>query len=454
MTHYPGLKSRLSAAVLLALGSSAASAAGFALIEQSVSNMGTAYAGGAAHAVDTSTLFFNPAGMTRLEGTNASAGLQLILPRAEFKDKGATFSPALGGGPIGGGDGGDAGSLAAVPHTYITHQLNDKTWVGFAVNAPFGLTTEYDSDWVGRYHAVKSAIKTVNLNPSIAYKVNDQFSLSAGVSAQFLDAELTNAIDFASLNAALLGGALPLGAPGSADGMVEVTGDSWGFGFNLGVLFEPTDSTRIGMHFRSEVEHDVKGKADFSGAAQPMVAAAVGGTMFADTGVSADVTLPASFSLSVFHQVNRNLALMADYTWTGWSSIPELRFDFDSAQPDGVTTFNWKDTNRFAVGAEYKPDNTSWTYRFGLAFDETPVDEDHFRTPRLPDEDRVWLSIGAGFQLNKNTRLDIGYAHLFMDNPSLNKTATPGSEDFLRGSVAGTYEFSVDIIAAQLEMRF
>lgn len=204
----------MSSALFISLNQPA-DAAGFALIEQSVAGMGTAYAGAAATADSVDTLYFNPAGMTRLPGTRAGAAVHLVLPQTKFRNEGTTFSPVVGGGAIPGGNGGDAGGLAAVPHTYLTHQLNDDTWLGLAINAPFGLTTEYDSDWVGRYHAIKSAVKTININPSIAHKVNDQVSVAAGINVMYLDGEFTNAVDFGALSqlsapiAGLLGGAQP-----------------------------------------------------------------------------------------------------------------------------------------------------------------------------------------------------------------------------------------------------
>lgn len=450
----------ISAAATLALCAGQAHAAGFALIEQSVSDMGTAYAGGGALASDPSTLFFNPAGMTRLEGTQASAGLHAVRTTAKFSDGGSTFAPALGGAPLGGGNGGDAGGLHAVPHTYFTHAMDDgKLWLGFAINAPFGLTTEYDSDWVGRYHAIESSIMTLNFNPSIAYKVSEKLSLSAGVSAQYLKAKLSNAVDYGSIDALPValggfGGGLGTMGPGSADGMAELDGDSWGFGANFGVLIEPSDNTRIGLHFRSEIEHDVEGDADFYGGAQPLASAATGGALFTDTTFGADVTLPATAAISFFHQVNKELALMADYTWTGWSSIPELRIEFDNAQPDNVTTLDFRDTYRIGVGAQYSPMDSDATYRMGVAFDQSPVHDPTHRSARLPDEDRIWLSLGARFKLGKDMWMDIGYAHLFMDDPEISKTATPGSEDFLRGSLVGSYDASVDILSAQAEIRF
>jgi long-chain fatty acid transport protein len=422
--------------------------AGFALIEQDVSGMGTAYAGAAATADSLGTLYFNPAGMTRLPGTRAGGAVHLVLPSAEFRNEGSSF--VVGGAPIPGGDGGDSGGLAAVPHAYLSHQLDDRTWLGLAINAPFGLTTEYDTDWVGRYHAIKSAVKTINLNPSIAFKANERLSLSAGLSAMYLEGEFTNAVDFGTLNA--LGQLGPLGGlvsavPGQADGGSKIEGDSWGYGFNLGALFELDDDTRIGMHYRSEVEQEIKGDVRFT-LPVPQLAA-----VFSDADVRADVTLPASFSLSGYHRLNSEWALMADYTWTGWSSIPELRFDFANALPDGVTTFDWKDTNRISVGASYKPAGSGWTYRLGAAYDESPIRDAASRTPRLPDDDRIWLAIGAGFSPSPRLTVDIGYAHLFIDDPRIAKTGTE-AEDITRGALYGSYESSVDILSIQASYVF
>jgi len=413
---------------------STVNAAGFALIEQSVQDMGTAYAGAAATASSVDTLYFNPAGMTHLPGTRAGAAVHLIEPDTEFNNEGTTY---VTGAPIQGGDGGDAGDLAAVPHFYLTHQLDNKTWLGLAVNAPFGLTTEYDSDWVGRYHAIKSEVKTVNINPSIAYRVNEQLSVALGVSAMYLDGEFTNAVDFG-----LFGG----GAPGSADGKSKITADDWAWGGNVGLLFEPSADTRIGIHYRSEVKQKLEGDAKFSSVPAPLQ------STFSKTDVKADADLPATVSVSGFHQLNRAWAIVGDYTWTGWSSIPELRFEFDSGLPDGVTTFDWKDTSRVALGTIYTPDGSDWTYRLGAAYDESPIRGASSRSARLPDTDRIWLTVGAGFNPSEDLRVDFGYAHLFMNDAKISKTAT--GEDTTRGALNGSYDASVDILSIEAQYTF
>lgn len=431
----PAARRTLAVAALCLACSQTSYAAGFALIEQSVPNMGTAYAGSAATADSPDTLYFNPAGMTQLPGTRAAAAVHLIKPTTEFDNEGTTY---VTGAPIQGGDGGDAGGLAAVPHFYLTHQMDGKTWLGLAVNAPFGLTTEYHSNWVGRYHAIKSEVMTVNINPSIGYRVNDQLSVAVGASAMYLDGEFTNAVDFGLImNPALAG---------QFDGRSKVTGDDWGFGYNVGLLFEPSEDTRIGIHYRSEVEQKIEGDANFSRVPGPLQ------PLFTKTDVKAEVDLPAMFSVSGFHQMNSEWAVVGDYTWTGWSSIPELRFDFDNSLPDGVTTFDWEDTYRVALGTIYTPDGSDWTYRLGAAYDESPVKNAETRSARLPDTDRIWLTVGAGFNPRKNLRIDFGYAHLFMNDAKISKTAT--GEDATRGALNGSYDASVDILSVEAQYTF
>jgi long-chain fatty acid transport protein len=430
-TGYPFL-----AGALCLAGIQTTQAAGFALIEQTVPDMGTAYAGAAARAGSADTLYFNPAGMTRLPGTRAAAAVHLVKPKTEFDNEGTSYVNTL---PISGGDGGDAGGLATIPHFYLTHALSAKTWFGLAVNVPFGLATEYDSDWVGRYHAIKSEVKTININPSLAYKVNEQLSVALGVSAMYLEGEFTQAVDWGLLSGAL---------PGSNDGKAEIEGDAWGWGFNVGALFEPSPGSRIGVHFRSEVEQDIEGDIDYSNvpvALQPV---------FFDTGAEADVDLPATVSISGFHQLNREWAIVGDYTWTGWSSIPELRFDFDASGPaaSSTVTFDWQDTSRVALGAIHTPNGSDWSYRFGAAYDESPIRNAETRSARLPDNDRIWVTVGAGYNPGKNLRIDFGYAHLFIDDAKIRKTAT--GEDLARGALKGTYESSSNILAVEAEYLF
>jgi long-chain fatty acid transport protein len=377
-------------------------AAGFALVEQNASGLGNAYAGQAAVAADASTIFFNPAGMTLLPDRQLVMAGHLIKPQAEFS----------GSSNIGGGNGGDAGGLAIVPNGYFAYRLTPDVHVGVGMNAPFGLKTEYDSTWAGRTQGIKSELKTINLNPAIAWKANESLSLGAGLSVQYAQATLTSQ---------------------TGGGLLTVKGDNYSWGFNLGALWQLSDATRIGLAYRSEVDQKLEGTAEFS------VVTAL------NTPVTASVTLPDSASLSLVHQLNPRLELLVDMTWTGWSDFDELRIVRAAGTTLGVTPENWNDSYRYSVGANYRL-NDKVTLRSGLAYDETPV-SDAFRTARIPDESRTWLSFGAQYRLSSKNTIDVGYAHLLVDEARINKTESGVT-------LAGTYEASVDILSAQLTHNF
>lgn len=422
-----------------------ASASGMALIEQNVSGLGNAYAGAAASAEDASTIFYNPAGLTRLKGTQLVFGGTVIRPSIKFHDQGSTSAV---GTPLTGGDGGDAGDFSLVPNFYIAHAVDERLRVGLGINAPFGLGTDYEPDWKGRYQAVTSDFKAINFNPAIAYKVNDVLSLGAGVNLQYAEAELSNAIDFGSICFGRVGPgtctALGL-TPQNADGFVRLEGDDWSWGFNAGLLFEPSESTRIGLAYRSHVEHTLEGEADFMGAPTPLT---MGGAIFVDTDASADITLPESVSLSGYHQLDPRWAIMADVTWTRWSRFQELRAAFDSAQPDSYTTENWDNTLRYSLGVSYAY-TPAWTIRAGVAYDESPIPDDSFRTPRVPDNDRWWLALGLSYRASERTRFDLGYAHLFIRDTDIDHV-----NESIPDTLVGEYDSSTDIFGVQMTWQF
>ena len=427
--------------------------AGFALVEQSISGLGNAYAGGAAVAEDASTIFYNPAGMTRLEGKQVIAGAHIIMPSVKFHNEGSThvLQPYTGI-PLQGGDGGDGGVTKAVPNFYYTRKLSDRFVVGLGVNAPFGLATEYDSHWVGRYHAVESDLLSVNINPAVAYKINDNLSVGAGINVMYIKAKLTNAIDFGTLD--FLGKlGLPAHAlgltPQQADGKAELDGDSWGVGFNVGVLYEFTKNTRMGIAYRSRIDQTIEGDADFSGVPAGLAPVPI----FKDTDAEADVTLPDSLSVSFFHQINPQWIVMADFTWTNWQVFEELKAKFDNDnQPDSVTIENWQDSYRTSLGVTFMPDN-KWTFRAGTAYDSSAVSDKKYRTPRIPDGDRIWAALGIGYKFSNMFKADIGYAHLFINDPEIDSPVTK-PEDAIKGGLRGYYDASIDIVSASLTLTF
>lgn len=395
-------------------------AAGFALIEQSGSGMGNAYAGGAAAAEDASTIFFNPAGMTYIEGTQAVSALHLIKPNIEFHDSGSIKAFGL---PPRGDEGPNAGGLAFVPNFYFMTVISPTIKMGIGVSAPFGLKTEYGDEWVGRFQADKSELKTININPSIAFKVNDQLSLGFGVSAMLAKATLTRQVN-------------RVVAPETE---VEIKGNDWGFGFNLGALYQVTENTRIGLAYRSKVEQHLEDRSK-----SPLVAAL-------NTKVKADITLPENFSVSAFSQLNDSWDLMGDVTWTRWSRFKELRIDFANATSDAVTLENWENTLRYSVGVNYHYSDAI-KLRAGVAFDEEAI-KDEFRTARIPGNDRKWLSMGVGWRITPATKLDVGYSHLFISDTKIDDDQTSAAEGF-NGRLRGDFKASVDILSLQLTHNF
>ena len=444
-------------ASLLSLGSfGTAYASGFALIEAGASGQGNAYAGAAAHAIDASTVYFNPAGMMNLEGQQLSIALHVIDPSADFDNDGSSLPAVLGplGGPLTGEDD-DGGDIAFVPNFYWVKPLNDKTSFGFGVNTLFGLKTEYDDDWVGRYHGILSELKTLNFNPSLGYRVNDKLSVGGGLNMMLAKVNLTSAIDFGSLCVAAVGDAIcvPGGAgPQEADGKADLDGDNYddlAFGFNLGLTYMISKQTTIGIAYRSEIDIDVEGDADFKLPNNATVQAVIGATTsFVDTDLKADITLPASFSVSLAHQADK-ITWLADVTWTGWSSYDELRIKYDNpAQPDTVTTQDWNDTMRYSVGLDYQYSD-SLILRTGLAFDESPVPNKEKRTARLPGEDRTWVSLGLTYLASSAISFDVGYSHLFIDDAKIDNTLE-SSVPTLNSTLTGEYDGDVDILSVQL----
>ena len=405
-------KKVVAIAVAAALGglTSGAIAGGFAIGTQSGSGVGNAFAGGAAAADDASVAWYNPAAMTLIPGMQVAGALHMLKPSFKFENNGSTS-------PAGTGEGGDGGDWAYVPNAFFTMAINPNLSFGLALNVPFGLTTEYDPGWRGQFTALKSEIKTVNLNPSIAYKINNMVSIGGGLSVQKIEAELTNSA--------------------GAAGIATLTADDMGYGYNLGIMIQASPSTRIGAHYRSAIKYELEGTVAFS-VATP-----------GNGGVRADLEVPDSLSISVFQALGSDWELMGDITRTGWSSVQQLQVIRTTGAGTGTTLntlqFQWDDTWRYAVGANYKF-NPQTKLRMGVAFDETPTN-DTYRSPRLPDQDRTWLAFGVQYKPSKSGILDVGYAHEFIKDANINNVSPIGT-------VVGKFESKVDILSVQYSMSF
>ena len=433
---------------LLFAASSNCFASGFAIVEQSVSSLGVSFAG-ALGGDDPSTMFFNPASITLLEGQQITAGLHVIDPSTKFK---ATTANNTLGMSLGTDNGGDGGVTAVVPNFYYTNKLNNKLSIGLGLNAPFGLATDYGKSWVGRYYAVESVVETININPVVAYKVTDQLTLAAGVSAEYMDVTLSSMVDGGLVAYSVGITSDPTVISNSQyDVFVENTADDWGYGFNLGAMYEFTPTTRVGVAYSSEIKHNLEGKVKTK---VPSTLTSLAG-LFQNQDVHGDVTLPATASVNFYSKITNKLALMADVTWTEWSSFDELTINFDGAKiatkASSTTTEKWDDSWRYSLGGTFQATD-SLLIRAGIAYDETPI-SDKYRTPRIPGEDRFWVTLGTGYQITQSISVDAAYAHLFVSDSKMEKNAED-DEDTAHGTVVGDFENSVDIFSVQLSYKF
>jgi long-chain fatty acid transport protein len=448
---------KISALLMASAFSTLSYGAGFAVAEQSVTGLGRAFAGQAAVAEDASTIFHNPAGLTYLTHSQIAQGLNFILPQSDFNNDSSTIAPSLA--PFGSttltGGGDDAGSLAVVPNLYYAHRLNDDVVLGIGVNAPFGLVTEYDDDWVGRYHAIKSDLLTININPSIGFKATEKLSLGVGVNLQYIDLELTQAVDFGAACAqAFVGGnpgALACAQPQQHDGKVKLNADDWSWGFNLGLIYQATDATRFALAYRSKISHHLTGEGKFSVPSDPVVQAVAAGAGITKGAISGDVDIPESASFAIHHQINSQWAVMADASWTRWERFKELAIASPVAPLNSTKQEQWENNMRYGIGLTYAH-NDKWTFRGGIAYDESPI-PDEFRTPRIPGEDRKWVALGASYKYSDHIIIDAGYTHIFVSDPSIKDETKP---DNLGSSYTldGDYDASVDILGIQMRWLF
>lgn len=435
--------SNLARGVVMAWAASAVAGqvhgAGFALIEQGAAGMGTAFAGAAAVADDPSTVFFNPAGMSRLRKIEVLVGASAINLKADFTGS-STRPAALGGGTNTGGNGGNAGGIAGLPIVFLVVPVGDSLSLGLGISAPFGLKTEYDDGWVGRFQGIKSELTTINVNPSVAWRITDGLSVGAGINYQQLDAELTNAV--------------VLGA--GQEGRTRLTANDDGWGWNAGVLWQATPGLRIGAAHRSSIKYTLDGSVlttSNTGAAAAAAAAASGGAR-------ADVELPSSTSLSFVQALSPQLDLLADVSYTHWSGVSQVTVvNTANGTVRDILNFDLKSSWRFSVGGKYALSD-KWALRAGLAYDKTPVKDADHRTVRLPDADRTWLAVGARWTLSPSSTVDMAYSHLFLSDVDVNFTRgqlTPGTTNVSAATVSrvtGSYSGSVDLLSVQYVHRF
>ncbi|MCP2022614.1 OmpP1/FadL family transporter [Pseudomonas laurylsulfatiphila] len=418
------LKTTLSLAV--AMASTQLFASGFALNEQSISGMGTGFAGRSSAADDASTIAGNPAGMSRIKREQVTGGVAFIDAHTDISDASSR--------PNGGTNKGDMVPFMGVPMGYYVKPIDDHWAFGIGVYAPFGLVTDYENGFAGRYFGSKSEVKIVTLQPTVSYAFNDKVSIGFGPTINRIDGTLESNLSITQA------------AP---DGKVKIEGDDTALGYNIGVLVQATDSTRVGLTYHSKVKYKLEGntKVNYN------VLGLIGQNPNQKYDASLDLTTPESVDFSVTHQLDDKWTLYAGSTWTRWSRLKEITVENTgvpavlNGQFGTITEEqNWHDTWAHAIGASYQL-NKQWVLRTGLSVDQAPTNNVD-RSPRIPTGDRKIFSVGAGWSPTDDLTIDLAYSYLREESVKVNNSNDRGQsynakyENYANGfGLGATYRF-------------
>ena len=356
-----------AAAVMAVCAASAAHAAGFMLTEQSAGALGRAYAGVGVDGTDISGVYYNPATMTLHPGTAIQAGFVAVGLDLAYESNDGKIT-----------ENGQY-NTQAIPHGYISHQLTDSMWIGLAMTVPFGMGTEYDDNWPLAYKGISAEVLTFDFNPNVAWKVSDKLSLGAGMSIQYAAADLKMGM-------------------GNGD-TSEIDADSMAWGFNVGLMWSPLENLRFGLSYRSRINHHADGDLEVT---KPEM-----GVTTLDA--TATISTPAWAMATAAWDVNDLLSLYATFRWTDWSSFEELTIE--SLAGNTTITNKWQDTYLFSVGADLRF-TSWWTFRAGIGYETSPIDDPKYRTAIIPDADRWWFALGSSFKATENMQIDVSAAWL------------------------------------------
>ncbi|MGF6554367.1 long-chain fatty acid transport protein [Pseudomonas sp. S30_BP2TU TE3576] len=414
------------AAAILSVSTSA-SANGIALNEQSASSAGTAYAGRSSSALDASTIFGNPAGLTKLKRAEISGGAAVVSVSDDISD-------AQSSAP--GTNKGDSVPLGVVPFAYMSTPLDDRFSIGIGLYAPSGLINDYERNFQGRYHGSYSTTKEITLQPTIAWRINDYVSIGGGPTINRFNAKLQNYLATGALN-------------NGQDTLVTIKGDDTALGYNVGVLFDLSDATRWGINYHSKVSYELKGHTEVSGS--PSVIPLDGNY---DNKI--DLTMPESVDTSITHHFNSRWTGYLGTTWKRWSRIKKVEAVNSGLSPLGQAAglgsvteeMNWHDTWSTAVGASWQL-NQQWLLRAGYAYDPSPIGNAD-RSVRVPVGNRQAVTLGGAYSPNSDLTIDFAYGYLWDSKASVKQSNNSG----LQPEYSAKYENSANGFSVQATYRY
>ena len=396
-----------------------ANAAGFALKNQNGAGNGNAFAGAAASAEDASTVIFNPAGLTYLSEGHSLAIAGTVLNRSvDFSNAGTAAMPTFALG----NSGGDGGGTSLIPAAYYAYAISPRLRIGVGLSPTFGNKTEYEEKFIGRFSGYFAEIKQININPSIAYRLNDTVSLGFGLDYARSEVEFRQMAPVAA----------------ATQRIAKLEGDDDAWGYNLGVMFQFSPATRLGLAYRSQVKFHLEGKQDIQGVL--------------NRNIRAELETPDNLSLALHQRLSDRWDMLADITWTYWSSIKTITAtNATTSAPVAALNFNFRDTYRVGLGANCRLNDT-WKLRIGTAYDKTPVPSAADRTMTLPDADRTWLSVGARYALSPKSSLDMGYSHIFFKKAVTERAVALGGP--FTQTIRSNFDTSADLLSVQYNHSF
>ena len=428
------LRSATSAAVLClgAFNAGQAVAGGMWVYENGTADVGLATAGYGARAQDASTVLTNPAGMTRLEGTQT-----LFAGQLGYGDLKLSLNPTAN--PASGGDGGNPVGWFPGGSAFISHSLSRDVKIGFGVAATFGGDVEYDNSWAGRYYGQQAKLVGASLLPSVAYRVNDKLSLGASLNAMYGDTKTQVAINNI--------------LPAFGDGQLTLKDSVWGWGANLGLLYEVGPGTRYGLTWNSQVKLDFTAQAQFSGLA-PGLNALLASRGLLNANVDLGITVPQGVMGSFFHQMNDRWAVLGSVGWQQWSKFGKVDVSVESSNPTSLTTdIDFKDTWHVALGAQHRL-NADWLINFGVAYDSKFQDSSNV-SPLLPTNTQWRFGLGAQKQESKSFSWGVAAEYLYGGTLDVNKQSVAPVALGGRGDLNGSYnDTGVFFIAANASWKF
>ena len=411
------------------------------LYNQTGSQLGIQSSGAVAGIPEPGTLFYNPAGLSDLTERSSSLDILVYNPHLTFKNQGSVDA---GGAPLKGNNGGQGGISALVPNLFVATPLDSHWSVGLGTFTPFGMGVHYKDGWVGRYVVNKATFGTMNANPSVSYKFNDNFAIGGGVSAEFVEVKLKSKVDFGAIGAAF---SIPGAIPQTADGSSTFYGHNWGYGANIGAILKLNHETRFGLAFRSGITHKIKhARVTFRKSALGQAISAATGK-FNNTKGKMRMKLPGSIIFGFAHDLTKELTLRGDLTFMNWKRFKELRVVFKNPlQPDNVTPNGYRNSFIYTLGMSYKL-NQDLVLEGALGYDQTPVKK-HALNPIHPDASKFNVSCGAIYDFNEKTRISFGYLHGFVMNRKMNLTSQ------FAGTLKGKSKLNMNIFGAQMLIKF